>query len=131
MKEIGESYALVQLSVPLQELHILKIKILPCVADIPSIAMQNDGSFEIVARKMDLPVLRNAVRKLFLNALLYENHDPLNPTSKDLASCGLLSARRMAGTRFYTRALEIIRTDNRRAAAYYQYMLDINGFKRT
>ncbi|BCS30706.1 uncharacterized protein APUU_81009A, partial [Aspergillus puulaauensis] len=112
------------------ELQIFNVDILPCVAEIPSIEILNDGSFEIVARKVHLPALQNAVQNLFLNAQLDKNYNPLNPTGKDVALGFLLGARKMAGISFYRRALRVTQSDDARAAAFYRYLLDINSFQR-
>ncbi|KAL2788224.1 hypothetical protein BJX66DRAFT_309335 [Aspergillus keveii] len=131
VNESGKTYALVRLAVPLQDLHLFKLEILPYVADIPSIELLNDGSFELLARKRDLPNLRTAVRSLFPNARLEEDYNPLDPTGSDVAFWGLLNARKMVGTWFYRRALRIIQTGNMRAAMYYRQLLDVNGPQRS
>ncbi|KAL3442782.1 hypothetical protein BJX65DRAFT_312549 [Aspergillus insuetus] len=130
ISESGKLYTLVRLSVSLQELHIFQLEIIRYIADIPSIELLNDGSFELVTRKTDLPTVRVAVRKLFLNARLDEDYDPLKPTGMDVAFWGLLSARKMVGIWFYRRALRIIQTGDMRAAMYYRHLLDVNGLQR-
>ncbi|KAL4811666.1 hypothetical protein BDW67DRAFT_189457 [Aspergillus spinulosporus] len=121
-------YTLTRLSVPLPESQIFKLGILRRVANIPSVEWLNDGSWELMVRKKDLPTLQYAISQLFSRGYLVEHYDPLEPTRTGIDCLGLIEARKLAGIWFFTRALRIIKSKKGLAAAYYQSVLEKNDY---
>ncbi|GIC92838.1 uncharacterized protein Aud_009313 [Aspergillus udagawae] len=102
---------------------------LPYIARIPSTQPLNDGSWELLVRKTDLPLLRHVVqRHLPFATLSDEAYHPREPTDADVSCWGPLAARNRAGFWFWMRASRVIGERVGVVADFYQDVLDSSGW---
>ncbi|GFF41963.1 hypothetical protein IFM51744_04981 [Aspergillus udagawae] len=129
-------YILTRLSIPSHEnqenqetLPACILATLPYIAHIPSMQPLNDGSWELLVRKTDLPLLRHVVqRHLPFATLIDEAYHPREPTDADVSCWGPRAARKLAGFWFRMRASRVIGERVGVVADFYQDLLDSSGW---
>ncbi|KAK5289772.1 hypothetical protein LTR99_011217 [Exophiala xenobiotica] len=99
---------------------------------MPSITSLNDGSWEILVRKVYLPTLQRRLHKIHIRFTLDSEYQPLKPLHQDVEYWGLENARRLYALWFMGRAIKIIQESWAIAQMYYSHLLKLyNGKIRT
>ncbi|KAK5290553.1 hypothetical protein LTR99_011074 [Exophiala xenobiotica] len=102
------------------------------IIQVPSITSLNDGSWEILVRKVYLPTLQRKLHKIHIRFTLDSEYHPLKPLHQDVEYWGLENARKLYALWFMGRAIKIIQKSWTIAQMYYGHLLKLyNGKIRT
>lgn len=87
---------------------------------IPSIQLLNDGSWELLVRIVDIPLLREILSRRYRTFTFSEDYQPIDPRPHDVAYFGRRRAEALYARWFWDKAKQVTVKD---ARAYYARLL--------